>query len=189
MTPGNWCPTEDADPPRSRISSVVVKDSSIRVEVTVRDGRYTLRGAPGQDDPLPDSADGWLTVGEENWMSVICGTRWRPVEVTFTPLLGSPEPSHKDFLAEAVGERDLYCESKSFLVVENYVDSTLTISAAGSSWIRVRVSARSRQEAFVASDVTGAPVEHHLIEYWPIVHQEGPRIVTGPDAFGRNYLV
>jgi hypothetical protein len=67
------------------------------------------------------------------------------------------------------------------------VYSSLIMSTAGSDWIRVRVSARSRQEAFDASDVTGAPVEHHLIEYWPIVDQEDPRIVSGPDAFGRDY--
>lgn len=162
-------------------------DSFITVEVVARDGRYTLRGASGEDDPLPDSVDGWLTVGEENWMSVVCGTRWGPVQVTFAALSSPPKAGHKDFQAESSGERDLYCEDGSFLVVENYVYSSLAMSTAGSDWIRVRVSARSRQEAFDASDVTGAPIEHHLIEYWPIVDQEDPRIVSGPDAFGRDY--
>ena len=158
------------------------------IQVVARDGRYTLRGASGQDDPLPESADGWLTVGEESWMSVICGTRWGPVEVTFSALPGPPESTRSDFQPEAIGERDLYCEDGSFLVVENYLDQALNDLTTGSDWIRVRVSARGRQEAFAASDVSGSPIEHHLIEYWPIVNQEDPRMVLGPDTFGRDYL-
>ncbi len=57
--------------------------------VHARDGQYHLRGSDGMDTMWPGTQDG-LTVGEDNWPAVLCGTEFGQVEVTVHCLPGPP---------------------------------------------------------------------------------------------------
>ncbi|QRP47934.1 hypothetical protein [Amycolatopsis sp. FDAARGOS 1241] len=161
-------------------------DSSREVVLTVpvRDGQYHLRSAPGVDNMWPGTQDG-IFVGEDNWVAVLCGTDWGPVELTVRVL---PEPPDSvdarwDMAAEwtldGLGHLQIH---------DTYNTATVADLDVPEGWIRLRLSARDRSLAAQAPEQPERPTEHHQLEIWPVSERLDPAVVLGPDDHARTLL-
>ncbi|PKW16850.1 hypothetical protein [Saccharopolyspora spinosa] len=56
------------------------KHGDVALSVRSMDGQYHIRSLPGMNDAWPISHDG-LFVGEDNWVAVLCGTQFGPIEL------------------------------------------------------------------------------------------------------------
>ena len=129
--------------------------------------QYYLHGG-GDLDPTPDTGGGLLDALGSHSARVNCACHTAPVSVTTRVLAvapGGPEPGW-----EITAELDI--ASDGHLVV---LHGTLTnplprldnLSSSGAGTYRVRCQARGRQEASQHAVLT-EPLEHHLIQAWPV---------------------
>ena len=151
--------------------------------VAARDGQYHLRGSDGLDDMWPGTQAG-LPVGEDNWLAILCGTEFGPVEVT-VHCLSSPPPAENGW--EMIVERDLEVED-AIVIRELYVQDQPSTVPATPGWNRLRISVRARYEAASTAALLESPVEQHLIQLWPVTTWTESQIIAGPDRYGQNYL-
>ncbi|WP_207222719.1 hypothetical protein [Herbihabitans rhizosphaerae] len=124
-----------------------------------------------------------MTTGEDNWMAVLCGVEWGPIDVTLE--LHDVGPDELEAGWEIVSERSLYVTST--IVDWMSTDGQLfkAISLATPGWHRVRVHATGRQSRKPKRH-TDDGKEEHKIMIWPTSGPSGMQLLLGPDDYGRS---
>ncbi|WP_372672695.1 hypothetical protein [Amycolatopsis kentuckyensis] len=150
------------------------------------DGQYHVRTAPGVDNDWPGSADG-LLVGEDIWLTVLCGTQFGPVGLTVRRYAGRPaqEPAAA---WEMSAEWSLESPAGELLIRDIYSSNEPTSIDMPTGWLRIRVSVYGRLRASQVTGQISEPVERHLLEVWPAKEREEPRVTGGPDELA-GYLI
>ncbi|GAA4661590.1 MULTISPECIES: hypothetical protein [Amycolatopsis] len=156
--------------------------SEVVLTVPVRDGQYHLRSLPGIDNMWPGSEDG-LFVGEDNWVAVLCGTRWGPVHLTIRRY--ERQPAEVDTTWEMAAEWSLDCSDGQLRIHDTYNSADPTDLEVPAGWSRIRLSVRGRMAASQAPEQLPEPIEHHLLEIWPVPDRLEPAVVHGPDNYAQ----
>ncbi|MFJ1758674.1 hypothetical protein ACIOD2_00050 [Amycolatopsis sp. NPDC088138] len=160
--------------------------TDVVLTIPAMDGQYHVRTRPGVENDWPGSADG-LLVGEDNWVTVLCGTQFGPVDLTVRRHPGRPaEAIAADWDMSA--EWSLESARGELLIRDIYSSNDPTIIATPTGWLRLRISVRGRLAASQVQGQINEPVESHLLEAWPVDIREEPLVARGPDELAQ-YLV
>lgn len=160
--------------------------SDVVLTIPAMDGQYHVRASPGVENDWPGSAEG-LFVGEDNWVTVLCGTQFGPVHLTIRLLGGRPSAADEANW-EMSAEWSLESPDGELLVHDIYSSNAPTRVTVPRGWLRMRASVRGRMAASQASGPINEPMESHLLEIWPADDREDPVVVSGPDELA-SYLV
>ncbi|MFI0468291.1 hypothetical protein ACH347_29770 [Saccharopolyspora sp. 5N102] len=155
------------------------KHDDVVLAVTVRDGQYHIRSLPGIDDMWPGSRDG-LFVGEDNWVAVLCGTQWGPLELRVRRHDAPPGGVDRDW--EMAAEWSLDCVEGALSIQSLYGSNPPHTIDVPPGWVRLRLSVRGRQRAQEATEPLDAAAENHFLELWPVPERYDPAVVLGPDS-------
>lgn len=150
--------------------------------VPVRDGQYHLRSAPGVENMWPGTRDG-VFVGEDNWVAVLCGTNWGPLQLTVRQYPEPPATIEHGW--DMTAERTLDCSDGYIGIHDTYNNVEVADLDVPEGWIRLRLSVRGRRAASEIPEQQQQPAEQHLLELWPVSHYLDPTTVQGPDDYAR----
>lgn len=161
-----------------------ISNEEVILIVHAQDGQYHLRTGSDINEWWPDSPDGLLT-GETEWIAVLCGIEFGPVEITLQ-LHEQPPPLDTEHWEMAV-ERTLNCPDREMTIVEIYSGNAHNIPIPA-NLLRLRVSVRNRTTAAPLTIPPQEPVEDHRIDIWPTTNQEPTYIVHGPDEHAQHLI-
>lgn len=130
----------------------------------------------------PGSQEG-LFVGEDNWVAILCGTSWGPVDLFVRKHDAPPEAVDQSWDMAAEWSLD---SAKGNMVIQNlYSTDPPHVVDVDPGWIRLRVSVRDRKRANAAPEPLSAALEQHLLELWPEPTRRDPTVVHGPDDYAQ----
>ncbi|GAA4876391.1 hypothetical protein [Saccharopolyspora cebuensis] len=153
------------------------------LRVNAMDGQYHIRSSPGVGDMWPASRDG-LFVGEDNWVAVLCGTFWGPVDLSVREHDAPLGEVDRDW--DMAAEWSLDCPEGTFAIHDIYSNDPPHVVEVAAGWTRLRLSVRGRTRAREVPEPVTVPVEQHLLELWPAPAWHGPAVVHGPDGLAHH---
>jgi hypothetical protein len=153
--------------------------------IKAMNGQYVIESSPKRSDPWPAPFDA-LTTGEGNWIAVLTGTEFGPVEIGVAIAGEFPgwEPGQKAW--DMVGERDLAVEHGEVLIHDLLSDTPPCRLRLGHRRYRLRIHVRGRTEAAPYGYLAEVLERHHIL-FFPTDEVRPPATLKGPDEWARNY--
>ncbi|MFR9730986.1 hypothetical protein ACL03H_17310 [Saccharopolyspora sp. MS10] len=150
----------------------------VALTVSVMDGQYRIHSLSEMVEMWPGSQEG-LFVGEDNWVAILCGTQWGPVDLRIRAC-GRP-PGEVERGWDMVAEWSLDCSDGRLTIHDLYSSEPPEAIDVVPGWMRLRLSVRDRARASRTPEPLETAVEHHFLQLWPAPNRQDPSVVHGPD--------
>lgn len=152
------------------------------MEGTVRAAyyQYYVYGG-GELDPSPETTGGLLDVLDDQALRINCACHTAPVAVTTEALNTAPDRIESGW--ELAAEADIATTTGQLMVLAweptERPPAMGNLAGAGPGRYRLRCYARGRQTA-AQHHVLTEPLEHHLLQPWPVTEPHSPRPLNLP---------